>query len=255
MKALLILCPLIVVSCSTHEKRDEKVQEEITTLALSDIHSAKLPKLAGTVSFENTVEGIKVKANLTGLPKKSTLGFHIHEMGACEGPDYKSAGEHFNPTKMQHGGPNHNKKHSGDLGNLVTDANGTAVYEIVIPKAANEEFEQIIGKSVLVHAKKDDFKTQPSGNSGSRIACGIIKPMESANKVSMVNNAFAEQGTMSTDDSEASQAEASLSGTSNDDIDLREEEVQLQEDETSGMDQPLEVNEAELEDLEDEMEN
>lgn len=254
MKALLILCPLVVISCSTHEKRDEKVQEEVTTLALSDIHSTKMPKLAGTVSFENVSEGIKVKANLTGLPKKTTLGFHIHEMGACEGPDYKSAGEHFNPTEMQHGGPDHSKKHSGDLGNLVTDASGAAVYEIVIPKSANDDFEKIIGKSVLVHAKKDDFKTQPSGNSGARIACGIIKPMESSNKVSMVSNVFAEQGTMSTDDNEVSQGEASLSGTS-DDIDLREEEVQLQEDETSPVDQPLEVNEAELEDLENEMEN
>lgn len=253
MKGLFILCPLILIGCSTHEKRDEKVQEEVTTMALSDIHSAKFPKLAGTVSFENVTEGIKVKANLTGLPKKSTLGFHIHQNGACEGPDYKTAGDHFNPTEMQHGGPDHSKKHAGDLGNLVTDANGSAAYEIVIPKSGNEDFEQIVGKAVLVHAKKDDFKTQPSGNSGARIACGIIKPMESSDKVSMVSNVFAEQGTYSTDDNETSQSEASLSGTT-DDMDLREEEVQLQEEE-SAIDQPLEVNEAELEDLETEMEN
>lgn len=253
MKSLLILCPLIAISCSTYEKRDEKVQQEVTTLALSDIHSAKYPKLAGTVSFENVPEGIKVKAKITGLPKKSSLGFHIHEMGACEGPDYKSAGGHFNPTGMKHGGPNKSMKHAGDMGNLVTDANGAAMYEVVVPKTGNEAFEQIIGKAVLIHAKKDDLKSQPSGNSGARIACGIIKPMESSNKVSLVQNSFA-QGTMSTDDTEASQGEASLSGTNNEDIDLREEEVQLQEDET-GMDQPLEVNEAELEDLENEMEN
>lgn len=255
MKALIVFCPLIFASCSSYEKTDQKIQKQVLTTAISDVHSTEYQNLSGTVLFENVPEGIKVKADLAGLPKNKTLGFHIHQVGACEGPDYKTAGDHFNPTQSVHGGPGYRKRHFGDLGNLVTDAAGSVKYEIIIPKNADSDFDLLINKSILIHASKDDFKTQPSGNSGARIACGIIMPIGTEKKVSMFNNAFAEQGTLSTDDSETSASEASLSGTRDKEIDLREEEVQLQEEDNSRIDQPHDVNGPESDDFEEELEN
>lgn len=179
MRSMLILCCLIALSCSSFEKTDEKIQADVTTAAIANVHSSKYPNIEGTVSFTNQAQGIKIIANLSGLPKKAYLGFHIHENGACEGPDYKSAGDHYNPTSAAHGGPGNSSRHFGDLGNLITDAKGETQYQLIIPKNSDADFEKIIGKSILIHAKRDDLKSPPSGNAGARIACGIIKPIDS----------------------------------------------------------------------------
>ena len=115
---------------------------------------------------------MKIDIEVKGLNPFSTHGLHIHEEGICEGPAYKSAGDHFNPHQKAHGGSDSLQRHIVDLGNIKTDANGVAKKVLLIPKQKTDDLNLLFGKSVLLHAQADDLKTQPSGNSGSRIACG-----------------------------------------------------------------------------------
>jgi len=120
---------------------------------------------------------VLVDARIDGLTP-GLHGFHIHEKGDCSAPDGTSAGGHFNPSGMPHGDPAQAGHHAGDLGNLRADAQGNAKLQMSIPTqeitlAANAP-HSIIGRSLIVHADPDDFKTQPTGNSGKRVACGVI---------------------------------------------------------------------------------
>ena len=178
MKGILFLSAVLLASCSSMDKKDEKKadKEMVPTMAVSDIHSPS-EKVKGAMHVEDMNDQIKITATVTGLKPNSKHGFHIHENGVCEGPDYKSAGGHFNPYKMPHGGPKEHKSHLGDLGNLVADKSGVAKKELMVPKHGSDDVAKIIGKALIVHEKADDMKTQPTGDAGGRIACGIIKPM------------------------------------------------------------------------------
>ncbi|MGD0400555.1 MAG: superoxide dismutase family protein [Syntrophobacteraceae bacterium] len=98
----------------------------------------------------------------------------LHEFGNCTSPEANSAGGHFNPTDMPHAGPKAENRYVGDLGNLEADKNGLARLEVTDNIISLEGPKSIIGRSVIVHAQADDFKTQPAGASGARIACGVI---------------------------------------------------------------------------------
>jgi superoxide dismutase, Cu-Zn family len=129
--------------------------------------------VSGTVSFTRTDKGMVVIADITGLtPGKH--GFHIHEFGDCSAPDATSAGGHFNPAMMKHGGPMDVERHEGDLGNLTADDKGVAHLEITDKMLSFDGKHSIIGRGVIVHAKEDDFVSQPVGNAGPRVACGTI---------------------------------------------------------------------------------
>ena len=143
------------------------------TLA-ANLTSPSVKKLTAKVELFQVPEGIKVITTATGLKPGSVHGYHIHENGKCEGPDFKSAGEHFNPMESKHGGPAAGVNHMGDLGNLVADKKGIAKSEVIIRSAAKDSLAQYSGKSVIIHANADDMATQPSGDSGDRIACGVI---------------------------------------------------------------------------------
>ena len=127
----------------------------------------------GTVSFIQKGDVMLVEARVTGLTP-GPHGFHVHERGNCTAPDASSAGGHFNPGGSAHGGPGSAAHHAGDLGNLEADASGTAVYKAEVSALTLSGERSIIGRSVIVHEKADDLTTQPSGNSGARIACGLI---------------------------------------------------------------------------------
>jgi Cu-Zn family superoxide dismutase len=131
--------------------------------------------VTGTVTF--TVEGdhLKFVADIDGLAPNTKHGFHIHDKGDLSDPDLKSAGGHFNPTKEKHGGPMSEHHHAGDLGNLEADANGHAHLEGTVMHAGLSGETSILNRSVIIHAKPDDEKTDPAGNSGARIAGGVIK--------------------------------------------------------------------------------
>lgn len=131
-------------------------------------------KISGMVTFTKVPDGIKIVADVNGL-KPGKHGFHVHEHGDCSGGDGMKAGGHFNPTNSKHGGPDSPERHVGDLGNLEADTTGYAHYERVDTLIALEGPDSIIGRSIMIHADPDDFVTQPTGNSGGRIACGKIE--------------------------------------------------------------------------------
>ncbi len=99
-------------------------------------------------------------------------GFHVHEVGDCSGPDGSTAKGHYNPTGKRHG-HSHGKgeRHAGDLPNLVADAGGNVKY---VAEVEGVTLEEVLGRSLIVHADPDDYVSQPAGNSGKRIACGVI---------------------------------------------------------------------------------
>jgi superoxide dismutase, Cu-Zn family len=127
----------------------------------------------GIVTFTKVKGGLRVIVEMKNLsPGKH--GIHIHEFGDCSALDASSAGGHFNPDKEPHAGPIDEMRHEGDLGNIVADENGNAHLDFVDTKLSLKGKYSIIGKSIIVHKGEDDLKTQPSGNSGPRIACGVI---------------------------------------------------------------------------------
>jgi Cu-Zn family superoxide dismutase len=159
--------------------------EPATTPPPSDPTSAKhrvdlMPGQGGNVAGAMdlvTSNGVVTMTGLvTGIKPGSIHGFHIHEKGDCGSPDFKSAGEHFNPTSQQHGDPIMPPHHLGDIPNLVGDDMGKAPVNARIESATLGDGgpNDLVGRAVVVHASADDYMTQPSGNSGDRIACGVI---------------------------------------------------------------------------------
>ena len=128
----------------------------------------------GFVMFTQDEDGVFVAAHAEGLPANSVHGFHVHEFGDCSAPDATSAGGHFNPHGRDHGGPDSEARHVGDLGNLHSDENGIAHLEMLDHKLELSGPNSIIGKAVVVHVQEDDLTSQPVGNAGARIACGVI---------------------------------------------------------------------------------
>ena len=143
------------------------------TKAIAVLQPTAGSTVAGTVTFTAAGDMVKVVADLTGLtPGKH--GFHIHEFGDCSDPKAASAGGHFNPSNHQHGAPDAAERHAGDLGNIEADASGKAHLEASDKSMKLAGADSIVGHAVIVHEKADDLKTQPTGDAGARIACGVI---------------------------------------------------------------------------------
>jgi len=134
-------------------------------------------KPVGIASLKQTVEGVEVRMEVTGL-EPGEHGVHFHEKGECTGPDFKSAGGHFREEGQIHGLENEHP-HFGDLPNLVIRADGKGKLRASSRRVSLLEGKSSLlrdgGTSIMIHAKKDDQKTDPSGGSGDRIACGLIK--------------------------------------------------------------------------------
>lgn len=135
-------------------------------------------KVVGTLTVSaHSSGGVQFDGRLSDLPP-GVHGMHIHETGQCDGPDFKSAGAHFNPAGKQHGEMNPEGPHAGDLGNLRVESNGTADVSILADRVSLADDASSLlkpgGTSLVIHATLDDLKTDPSGGSGDRIACGVI---------------------------------------------------------------------------------
>jgi Cu-Zn family superoxide dismutase len=151
------------------------MMEEKEPSASATLEPRSGSKVQGTVTFAQVGDLVRVSGTVTGHTK-GPKGFHIHEKGDCSAPDAMSAGGHFNPAKSKHGGPYEPEKHAGDLGNLDFGADGTAKFSFVVGDiSVSNRSDGIIGRAVVVHAAGDDLKTDPTGNSGGRVACGVIK--------------------------------------------------------------------------------
>ena len=143
------------------------------TKATCKLESKSGSKVTGMVIFTKVGDDVQVVGDITGLtPGKH--GIHVHEKGDCSAPDAASAGAHFNPTNQHHGGPMTAEHHAGDFGNIEADASGKAHIDWK-GKMSLSGADSIIGRSLVVHEKEDDLKTDPSGNSGARQACGVIE--------------------------------------------------------------------------------
>jgi Cu-Zn family superoxide dismutase len=143
------------------------------TRAVAVLHPAKDGAVAGTLTFARAAGAVKVSGRITGLAA-GTHGFHIHEFGDCSAADFSSAGGHYNPTGHQHAGPPEARRHMGDMGNIEAGADGVATVDYTDSRLRFEGAHGILGRGVIVHANPDDLKTQPTGNAGGRVACGVI---------------------------------------------------------------------------------
>lgn len=133
----------------------------------------------GTAELTEEDEGIRVKLNAKNLPE-GPHGFHFHESGKCEVPNFESAGGHFNPTDTSHGVDHEEGPHAGDLPNFIVGEDGKIVEEflaehVTLKGREENSLLQEGGTALIIHAEADDGKTQPSGDSGDRIVCGVIE--------------------------------------------------------------------------------
>jgi len=142
--------------------------------AVAVLHPTQGNKAMGTVRFTQEGTGVKVVADIEGLNPGQKHAIHIHQFGDCSSADGMSAGGHYNPEAHEHGLPEKEQRHAGDLGNLQADQSGKAHYELTVNNVTIAGPKNpILGRGVIVHAKVDDGG-QPVGNAGGRIACGVI---------------------------------------------------------------------------------
>ena len=159
------------VGCS-----DDNASEAPAKTASAALTATTGNTAAGSVTFTSSGAQTKVTASISGAPASAMLGFHIHMNAAC-GADGMEAGGHWNPEMVDHGKWTSSPHHLGDLGNLQTDASGAATFELTTDawSIGSGAPDDIVNHAVVVHAMADDFTTQPTGNAGGRIACGVIQ--------------------------------------------------------------------------------
>jgi Cu-Zn family superoxide dismutase len=141
--------------------------------AIAVLHPTEGNDVHGIVRFAHTPDGVQLTADVSGLAP-GQHGFHVHALGDCSAPDGTSAGGHFNPEDMPHGGPLVAERHVGDMGNLGADSTGSAHYQRTDRLLTLNGTHSIIGRAVIVHAGADDMRSQPTGAAGARVACGVI---------------------------------------------------------------------------------
>jgi Cu-Zn family superoxide dismutase len=165
------LCTIMLPACASH--KGGTIYEDPSAVAV--LSPTQGSSVHGTVTFVRTKGVALVKVNMTGFKPNSTHGLHIHESGDCTARDGSSAGGQFNPTSSEHGGPNSPPRHSGDLGNITADSKGEIYASFQIGDVAfGTGQDSIIGRGLVVLADSDELKSQPAGNSGTRLACGMI---------------------------------------------------------------------------------
>jgi superoxide dismutase, Cu-Zn family len=170
-----IMFPLILLAiagCSTVQKAE--------TIAVSEVLLAKLARAdgsdAGVATLSRRSDGLWLSVAATGLAP-GTYGIHLHAVGECEGPDFASAGPHWNPGTKQHGFDNPVGAHAGDLRNLIANMEGIGAFDaklVAVPFSGEGGALDADGLALVIHEKPDDYSTDPSGNSGKRIICGVF---------------------------------------------------------------------------------
>lgn len=171
---------IFVAGCSFFDKKEEKVAVTASSplTATAKVIGANNESY-GNAYLQEEDNGVMMTLALTGLPP-GTHGIHIHEVGKCEPPKFESAGAHFNPTNKEHGKLNPNGYHLGDLPNLEIGEDGNVDLNflaegLTLQKDQPNSLLDSDGSAIVIHESADDYKTDPAGNSGARIACGAIQ--------------------------------------------------------------------------------
>ncbi len=185
--AALFALALILAACATGPENgkssatanpDSFIAAPTNVRAQAPIADAK-GAAVGLASFAEERVGVRVDVRVRGLAP-GLHGIHVHAVGKCEPPAFTTAGGHFNPSQKQHGALNPSGLHAGDLGNIEVKSDGTGTLSFLTPllslaPGASQSVLSSGGLSVVIHAQPDDEKTDPSGNSGDRVACGVVK--------------------------------------------------------------------------------
>jgi Cu-Zn family superoxide dismutase len=155
------------------EKGHKEAPKDAPKKAICVLSSTKGSMVSGIVIFTQKGDAIEITGEISGLtPGKH--GFHVHEFGDLSSSDGMATGGHFNPDKEKHGGPEDKERHVGDLGNITADENGKATLKMTDKLIQLHGKHSIIGRGLIVHAKEDDLKSQPTGDAGGRVAQGVI---------------------------------------------------------------------------------
>ena len=163
MKKTILLAALLCAGCN-------KVQVAAPNTLYAELANDQ-GEVIGGVSFIEAEKGVNLHVELRDVTP-GEHGIHIHNVGKCERPTFESAGPHYNPAGNEHGIDNPHGPHAGDLPNITVDDKGKADFEFT---ATSFTLKEITGRSIVLHEFPDDYKTDPAGNSGARIACGVIK--------------------------------------------------------------------------------
>ena len=175
----LALAAALLAGCASSGAPSPANASAKSTASRATVHLAPASGslVSGTLTLVPMGDGVHITGEVGGLKPGDMRGFHIHEKGDCSAADASTAGGHFNPAAQAHGRSGHGAHHAGDTDNLVADATGVAHINAHVSGvtlgggAAND----IVGRAVIVHAAADDYTTQPTGNAGARVACGVIK--------------------------------------------------------------------------------
>ncbi len=164
---LVATAALLLAACATTVPDGPSATANVRPASGSQVH--------GSVTFTQVGSRVRVVAEIAALTP-GMHGFHIHEKGDCSAPDAMSAGAHFNPHGGKHGAHNSNPRHAGDFGNLVANEYGRANVSILVDGlTVGKGADGVIGRALVVHADPDDLRSDPAGNAGGRVGCGVIE--------------------------------------------------------------------------------
>lgn len=173
LRTTVLAAALALVSACGDEKEETPPTPPPTAAATLESRSSSTT--TGTATFTDENGKVTLKLEVAGATP-GQHGAHIHAVGDCSAPDATSAGGHWNPATHNHGSPEGGEQHLGDLGNITVgqDGKGTLTISMAGWKLGDSSTSDVVGKAVVIHANPDDFTTQPTGNSGGRVACGVI---------------------------------------------------------------------------------
>jgi Cu-Zn family superoxide dismutase len=168
MRLALVAAAALFASCSSMQPAGPS--------AKADLQATKGSKASGTATFTQMGDKVRLVADVSGLNAGQEHGFHIHEAGDCSSGDGMSTKGHYNPLNKSHAHYSTPERHAGDMPAIKADSTGKAHIDTMLDViTVNPGPTSIIGRGLIVHAGSDDYKTQPTGNAGARVACGIIQ--------------------------------------------------------------------------------
>ncbi|WP_066805443.1 superoxide dismutase family protein [Sphingomonas asaccharolytica] len=172
LAAMMAVAPVMLAGCTANGTSTETPPVAAGRIATATLMTAA-GKQVGKVTVREVDGGLSVSVDASDLPP-GMHGAHLHTVGKCEGPDFASAGGHWNPTNMKHGSMNPQGPHEGDMPNLMIGADGRGTLTTRLAAASFDALMDADGAAMVIHAAADDLKTDPSGNSGARVACGVL---------------------------------------------------------------------------------